>query len=141
MLWMTEIKDRSPDRTFRQFAGDIFDTCRDLTTTYLLVFVVGNTMLALSPFNVTSNLQFLVIKLPNLLAGIDSMTTYLSLSLGIYIFQKCLINKNWRIINYGSGACVGAWIDLLPCTRTNTALLCDTLSKLTDTCQNQRDMI
>lgn len=104
MLWMREIEDRSPDRTIRQFAGDIFDTCRNLTTTYLLIFVVGNTMLALSPFNVTTNLQYLVLKIPNLLAGIDSMTTYLSLSLGIYIFSKCLINKNWRTINYGSGA-------------------------------------
>ena len=51
MLWMKEIEDRSPARTIKQFAHDIFDMCRNLTTTYLLVFVVGTTMLALSPFN------------------------------------------------------------------------------------------
>jgi hypothetical protein len=49
-------------------------------------------------------MQYLVIKIPNLLAGVDSMTTYLSLSCGIYIFQKYLINHNWRTINYASGA-------------------------------------
>jgi MFS family permease len=98
MLWFKEVEDRSPQRTLKEFAVDLFDTCRNLTTTYLLVFVVGNTMLALSPFNVTSNLQYLVIRIPNLLSGVDSMTTYLSLSLGIYIFQKHLINKNWRTV-------------------------------------------
>lgn len=51
MLWMKEIEDRSPARTIKEFAHDIFDTCCNLTTTYLLVFVVGTTMLALSPFN------------------------------------------------------------------------------------------
>jgi hypothetical protein len=51
MLWMREIEDRGPSRTMGQFAHDIFDTCRNLTTSYLLVFVAGTTMLALSPFN------------------------------------------------------------------------------------------
>lgn len=42
--------------------------------------------------------QYLVIGIPNLLTGIDSMSTYLALSGGIWIFQKFLINKNWRYV-------------------------------------------
>lgn len=52
-----QVEDHSPHRTFKEFMGDIFDTARNLTTSYLLVFVVGNGMLGISPFNVTTNLQ------------------------------------------------------------------------------------
>lgn len=88
---LLQVEDVSPHRSFKEFMADIFDTARNLTTSYLLVYVVGNNMLAVSPFNVTTNLQYLVIGIPNLLSGVDSMTTYLALSLGIWIFQKFLI--------------------------------------------------
>jgi len=29
-------------------------------------------------------------------AGVDTITTYLALVAGVYIFQKYLINENWR---------------------------------------------
>jgi hypothetical protein len=34
-----------------------------------------------------------VIGIPNLLSGIDSMTTYLTLSAGIWVFKRHLLNR------------------------------------------------
>ena len=35
-------------------------------------------------------------------AGIDTITTYFGLVYAIYLFQTYLINRNWRISEYGS---------------------------------------
>ncbi len=47
-------------------------------------------------------MQYYVIKLTSFEAGIDTITTYSALVLAIWIFQTYLINRNWRLSQYGS---------------------------------------
>jgi hypothetical protein len=46
--------------------------------------------------------RYYVIKISNLLAGVDSITQYLVLSLAIWIFKTYLIDRNWRTVSYVS---------------------------------------
>jgi hypothetical protein len=45
---------------------------------------------------------YYVIKLTNFQVGLDTVTTYFGLVCAIWLFQKYLINKNWRYTQYGS---------------------------------------
>jgi hypothetical protein len=47
-------------------------------------------------------MQYYIIGLTNFQAGIDTITSYASLVLAVWIFQKYLINRNWRITQYCS---------------------------------------
>jgi hypothetical protein len=91
-----------PRHDIRYFFIEVWDTLKNLTTQYLLVFVIG--VLSLTNFtnNATIYLQYYVIKLTNFQAGLDTVTTYLALVTSIWIFQKYLINRNWRYTQYYS---------------------------------------
>jgi hypothetical protein len=43
-----------------------------------------------------------VIQIPNLLAGIDTMSTYLMLVFAIWVFKRFLIQRDWRFTTYAS---------------------------------------
>lgn len=103
ILWLHELDaSKIPLHSFSHFFREIWVTLQNLTTFYLIIFVIGT--LALTNFNNNANiaLQYYVIKLTNLQAGIDTITTYSGLVFAIYLFQKYLINENWRFTQYGS---------------------------------------
>ena len=60
--------------------------------------------------NVNIYLQYYVIKLTNLEAGVDTISTYLALVAAIWTFQTFLINKNWRYTQVGSTVAAGIGI-------------------------------
>ena len=91
-----------PAPALKDFYADIWDTLKSLPCLYLMIFVVGNN--ALTNFlNVsTIFMQYYIIDLTNLQAGVDTITTYFGLSIAIYLFKTYLINRNWRFSQYGS---------------------------------------
>lgn len=92
----------TPQHTFSHFMQEIWMTLKNLTTCYLVIFVLGTQALTNFVFNVNIYLQYYVIKLTNFEAGIDTITTYLALVAAIWTFQTYLINRNWRHTQYGS---------------------------------------
>lgn len=91
-----------PMHNWKHFSGEIWDTLQNLTTSYLLIFVVGIGCFTNFLSNVNIYMQYNIIQLTNFEAGIDTVTSYGALVVAIYIFQKYLINRNWRLTQYGS---------------------------------------
>lgn len=111
--WLKELDDSHiPKHDFKHFIQGIWDTLQNLTTFYLLIYVIGIGALTNFTNNVNISLQYYVIKLTNFQAGIDTITTYAALVFGIWLFQKYLINKNWRWTQYGS-TCTAAILGLI----------------------------
>lgn len=103
LLWLKELDpSKIPRHTFSHFIEGIWDTLQNLTTFYLLIFVIGIFCLSNFTNNANVNLQYYVIELTNFQSGIDTITTYASLVVAIWIFQKYLINRNWRHTQYFS---------------------------------------
>lgn len=103
ILWMKELDaSHIPQHTVKHFFNEIWLTLQNLTTFYLVIFVIG--VQGLTNFNNNANiqLQYYVIKLTNFQSGIDTITTYASLVLAIWIFQKYLIGRNWRYTQVAS---------------------------------------
>ena len=100
--------------SFSFFFNEVWLTLQNLTTLYLLIFVIGTQCFTNFTSNANIYLQYYVIKLTNMQAGIDTMTTFLALVIAIWIFQKYLIRRNWRYTQYGAttvGAVLGlVWI-------------------------------
>jgi hypothetical protein len=103
LLWLKEC-DASliPQHSFTDFFLELWSTLKNLTTLYLLIFAVGTGVLTNFPSIVSVYMQYYVIGLTNFQAGIDTITSYASLVCAVWIFQKYLINRNWRITQYGS---------------------------------------
>jgi hypothetical protein len=103
VLWLKELDgSRIPQHTMKEFVQKIWNTLQNLTSFYLIIFVIGQQGLTNFTSNVNIALQYYVIKLTNFQAGIDTMTTYGALSFAIYLFQTYLIRRNWRITQYVS---------------------------------------
>lgn len=103
ILWLKEIETtRLPPHDFKHFIYGIWVTLQSLTTFYLIIFVIGNHSLTNFTNNATIYLQYYVIKLTNFQAGIDTLTSYGALVIAITLFQRYLINKNWRYTQYSS---------------------------------------
>lgn len=103
VLWLKEIDaSHIPQHTMKEFFEGIWATMQNLTTLYLVIFVVGVQSLSNFTNNAAIYLQYYVIKLTNFQAGVDTVTTYAALTLAIWLFQTFLINKNWRYTQYGS---------------------------------------
>lgn len=103
VLWLKELDaTHIPRHTLNHFITEIWDTLQNLTTFYLLIFVVGIHGLTNFTNNANITIQYYVIKLTNLQTGLDTATTYTALVIAIYSFQKYLINKNWRTTQYVS---------------------------------------
>jgi hypothetical protein len=84
--------------------SEVWQTLQNLTTLYLLLFVVGTFSLTNFTSNANIYLQYYIIKLTSLQAGINTMATYFGLAFAIWLFQTYLIRKNWRWTQYGSTA-------------------------------------
>jgi hypothetical protein len=93
---------RVPQHDWHHYINGVWTTMQNLTTFYLLIFVIGSCSLTNFTNNATITLQYSVIQLTNFQAGIDTVTTYGGLVVAIWIFQTYLINRNWRYTQYGS---------------------------------------
>jgi len=116
MLVFREITGPNTPRrhSFVELCGQIWATMHNLTTLRILVFVIGIGALTNFTSQVNIFLQYYIIGLTNVQAGIDNITSYLALVLAIYIFQEYFLNKNWRYTQYFAvifGALLGLlWI-------------------------------
>jgi hypothetical protein len=91
-----------PRHSIAHFTNEIWLTLQNLTSLYLIVYVIGIGALTNFPSNVNIYMQYYVIQLTNFEAGIDTITSYAALAVAIWIFKTYLINENWRYTQYGS---------------------------------------
>lgn len=89
-----------PQRTLRQHFNELWETLKNLTTLYLIIFVTGDGALSMMTNIVTVYLQYYVIGLTNFQSGIDTITTFLAIVGGVWIFQTYFIQRNWRMTQY-----------------------------------------
>lgn len=98
IFWLKELDaSHIPQHTVRHFFEEIWETLKNLTTFYLVIFVVGVCGFTNFTNNANIQLQYYVIELTNFQSGIDTITTYASLVMAIWLFQKYMINYNWRV--------------------------------------------
>jgi hypothetical protein len=103
IFWLKELNaEHIPQHDMKEFMTGLWETLQNLTTFYLLIFVIGISAFTNFYNNVNITLQYYVIKLTNFQAGVDTITTYAALVFAIWLFQKYLINRNWRYTQYGS---------------------------------------
>lgn len=102
MLFLRERKPTvsAPPHSIAGLMKAIWLIMHNLTTIYILIFVIGIGALTNFTSQVNNYLQYYVIILTNFEAGIDSTSTYACLVLAIYIFQTYLMNTNWRTTQY-----------------------------------------
>lgn len=88
------------DRSLKHILSEVWLILQDQTTFYLMIFASGITIL--SGFTVTTDyyLQYYIIKLTNIQSGIDTISTFCTLTLAIWLFQKFLRPLNWRYTQY-----------------------------------------
>ncbi|CAM9659315.1 unnamed protein product [Ectocarpus fasciculatus] len=89
-----------PKHTVKEFIAKLWDTLQNLTTFYVLIYIIGIHAFANFTSNAALLLQYYVIGLTNFQSGIDTMTSYVAIVAGVVTFQKFLINKNWRFTSY-----------------------------------------
>lgn len=103
IFWLKELDaSHIPVHSMDHFFGEVWETLKNLTTFYLVIFVIGVQGLTNFTSNANIQLQYYVIQLTNFQSGIDTVTTYASLVLAIWLFQTYLINYNWRVTQVGS---------------------------------------
>jgi hypothetical protein len=103
ILWLKELDpSKIPRHSMKHFVLEIWETLQNATTFSLLIFVVG--CYSLTNFKSVANvyIQYYVIQLTNFQAGIDTITTYMAVSGAIYLFKLFLINRSWRMTQYGA---------------------------------------
>jgi len=103
-----------PPHSLSELLRQIWATMHSLTTLNILIFVVGIGALTNFQSQVNIFLQYYIIALTNVQAGIDNITSYLALVLAIWVFQTYLLNRDWRRTQYSAvifGALLGLfWI-------------------------------
>jgi hypothetical protein len=104
---MTMLKERFDNaktihRDLSANMSALWSTLQSRTTLFLIIFVSGNGVFGQMPNQASVYLQYYVIGLNNFQSGIDAVTTYLALVLGIYLFQRYLIRYNWQLTQYFS---------------------------------------
>jgi hypothetical protein len=102
ILFLKELKSSTPPHGFFQFLSEVWETMQNRTFLYIMFYVVGSGALTNFYAIVNYYLQYYVINLSNFQAGIDATSSSCALVLAIWLFQTCLIDKNWRWTQYGS---------------------------------------
>lgn len=103
LFWLKELDATNiPRHTGSHFLKEIWDTLKNLTSFYLIIYVIAIQGFTNFTSNASIQLQYYVIKLTNFQAGVDTVTTYSALVLAIYLFQKYMINRNWHYTQYAS---------------------------------------
>lgn len=103
IFWLKEVDPaKVPKHDMKHFISEIWETLQNLTTFYLIVYVIG--LHALTGFTSNANIymQYYIIRLTNFEAGIDAISSYGALSIAIWLFKKYLINVNWRYTQVGA---------------------------------------
>jgi len=92
--------DHIPIHSFAEHGRALWETLKNPTTLYLLIFVSTNgTLSQLTP--ITYNyVQYTLVNLSNLQGGIQVVVTYLAVAMGVKLFQVFFLNKNWRTTLY-----------------------------------------
>lgn len=98
MLLLRERQPSTPvaPHTFTFLLRETWLTMHNLTTLYILIFVIGIGALTNFTSQVNLFLQYYIIALTNVQSGIDNITTYAALVLAVYVFQTYLMDKSWR---------------------------------------------
>ena len=97
IYWLKELDaTHIPRHTASHFFHEVWLTLKNLTTFYLVIFVIGVQGFTNFTNNANIQLQYYVIKLTSFQARIDTITTYSALVCAIYLFQKFFIRVNWR---------------------------------------------
>jgi len=92
--------DEAPTWAF--FKREVWKILQNQTTLYLLIYVIGFHTLA-GVRNISNTyLQYYVIQLTQMQAGIDAMTSYLALVAAIWIFKNFMLGVNWRYTQWFS---------------------------------------
>jgi len=111
---LKELEGGQASVPFKHFISEVWVTLQNLTTLYLMIFVIGTVGLTNLTNIVNVYLQFYIIELTNFEAGIDTITSYMALAGAVYLFKTYLIRRNWRYTQYGSSIGTGilslAWI-------------------------------
>ena len=101
IFFLREVSSKHiPVHTFAEHGHELWETLKNPTTLFLLIFVSGNaTFSQFTP--VTYNyVQYTLVGLTNLQAGIQVIFTYLAVAVGVKIFQVFFRNRNWRTTLY-----------------------------------------
>ncbi len=108
ILWLKELDNSLiPRHSWSHFLQGLWATLQNLSTFYLLIFIIGTMSLTNFTNNAAYNLQLYVIKMTNFQIGIDLVMMAASQVLAIYLFQRYLINRNWRYTQ-ASSTCIAA---------------------------------
>ena len=91
-----------PYHSFRELLNEVWKVLQNLTTFYLIIFVLGLYSLTHFTSRVNTTMQYYILELTNFQTGLDSLLSYTALVAAIYFFQTYLIRRNWRMIEYGS---------------------------------------
>lgn len=97
---LKELKTQIKIESIKHYLHDLWSVLQNLTTLYLIIFVIG--IGSLTNFTNIANiyLQYYLIELTNFEAGIDTITTYLATAIGVWLFKTYLIHRNWRYTQY-----------------------------------------
>lgn len=103
VFWLKELDaSHIPVHNFSYYCSNVWGILQNLTTLYLLIFVIGTYTLTGLRNNASIAIQYYIIKLTNFQSGIDTITSYGATVLAVYVFQRYLIRQNWRYTQYGS---------------------------------------
>ena len=91
-----------PYHSFKELLNEVWKVLQNLTTFYLVIFVLGLYSFTHFSSRVNTTMQFYIIELTNFQTGLDSLLSYVALVGAIYVFQTYLIRRNWRITEYFS---------------------------------------
>jgi hypothetical protein len=89
-----------PHHSLREHSQELWQTLKNPTTMYLMIFVSGNSLFSNMAPITTTYVQYILIELTNFQSGITTIVTYCAVFVGIAIFQRFFIQKNWRTTLY-----------------------------------------
>jgi hypothetical protein len=101
ILFLREIDPKTiPHHSLREHSQELWQTLKNPTTMYLMIFVAGNNLFSNMAPITTTYVQYILIELTNFQSGITTIVTYCAVFAGIAIFQHFFIQKNWRMTLY-----------------------------------------
>ena len=91
ITWLKELDASTiPIRTFREHMLDVWETLQSRTTLSLMFCSMGISILTNFPSTVNYYFQYYVLQLNNFQAGIDTISTYCTLTIAIDLFKRWL---------------------------------------------------
>jgi hypothetical protein len=101
IFFLREIDPKTiPHHTLREHSLELWQTLKNPTTMYLMIFVAGNGLFSNMAPITTTYVQYILIELTNFQSGITAIVTYCAVFAGIAIFQRFFIQRNWRMTLY-----------------------------------------